>query len=99
MFKMIAINNVVTCDNNSCGLCIFEGGPGVHHSVGQLLDKLASQLNRSGLLETLYLVHRLDKETTGVMLLAKYVIFFCQMFSVFQLIECLLCPWDGCKVL
>jgi 23S rRNA-/tRNA-specific pseudouridylate synthase len=48
------------------------GGPGVHHSVGQLLDPLLRLINPN--LEKLYLVHRLDKETTGVMLLAKSVL-------------------------
>lgn len=48
-----------------------HGGPGVHHSVGKLRDLLASRIDRTGLLQRLYLVHRLDKETTGVMVLAK----------------------------
>jgi len=48
-----------------------HGGPGVHHSVGRLLEPLASRIDRSGQLRTLHLVHRLDKETTGVMVLAK----------------------------
>ena len=45
----------------------FAGGPGVHHSVGKLLPLLAEKAG----LDALHLVHRLDKETTGVMLLAK----------------------------
>jgi RluA family pseudouridine synthase len=48
-----------------------HGGPGVHNSVGQLLESLATRIDRSGHLRTLHLVHRLDKETTGVMILAK----------------------------
>ena len=54
------------------GFC--EGGPGIHHSVGKLLKPLVSKIDRTGQLEKLYLVHRLDKETTGVMVLAKYVL-------------------------
>ncbi len=46
-----------------------HGGPGVHHSIGKLLPKLAQKLN--GDLENLQLIHRLDKETTGVMVVAK----------------------------
>ena len=49
-------------------ICLI-GGPGVHHSVGKLLPKLAKLIDRD--LETLHMVHRLDKETTGVMMLAK----------------------------
>jgi 23S rRNA-/tRNA-specific pseudouridylate synthase len=48
-----------------------HGGPGVHHSVGKLLPSLAAKMDRSGRLDNLHLVHRLDKETTGVMILAK----------------------------
>jgi len=50
----------------------FLGGPGVHHSVGKLLQPLAARITQSGgRISDLYLVHRLDKETTGVMVLAK----------------------------
>jgi len=52
---------------------LCAGGPGVHHSVGKLLEPFAKKIDRTGLLQTLYLVHRLDKETTGVMVLAKSV--------------------------
>jgi len=45
------------------------GGPGVHHSVGQLLEPLAEKCHLKD--NKLYLIHRLDKETTGIMLLAK----------------------------
>ncbi|ESP00978.1 hypothetical protein LOTGIDRAFT_140139 [Lottia gigantea] len=49
-----------------------HGGPGVKFSVGGLLHQLAESLNdRDNSLQTLHLIHRLDKETTGVMLLAK----------------------------
>jgi len=54
------------------GLC--EGGPGIHHSVGQLLHQLTSKIDRTGRLQKLYPVHRLDKETTGIMVLAKCVL-------------------------
>lgn len=50
---------------------LTQGGPGIHHSVGGLLGSLAKRIARQNP-PTLYLVHRLDKETTGVMLLAKY---------------------------
>ena len=46
-----------------------HGGPGVHHSIGKLLPKLAKKINSN--LHNLYLVHRLDKETTGVMVVSK----------------------------
>ncbi|XP_022097438.1 RNA pseudouridylate synthase domain-containing protein 4-like isoform X2 [Acanthaster planci] len=50
-----------------------HGGPGVVHSVDSLLPLLAKKLRleKSNPHWKLYLVHRLDKETTGVMLLAK----------------------------
>ncbi|XP_067671777.1 pseudouridylate synthase RPUSD4, mitochondrial-like isoform X2 [Haliotis asinina] len=48
-----------------------HGGPGVHMSVGQLLPALAKLVDPTGQLDTLHLVHRLDRQTTGVMLLAK----------------------------
>ena len=54
-------------------LCIVSGGPGVHHSVGQLLPAMIQCMPASKRPKSLHLVHRLDKETTGVMLLAKYV--------------------------
>lgn len=56
---------------NGTGFCV--GGPGIHHSVGKLLKPLLARVDKTGQLETLYLVHRLDKETTGVMVLAKCV--------------------------
>ena len=47
------------------------GGPGVHHSLARHLPALARMLDRSAALDTLHLIHRLDKETTGVILLAR----------------------------
>ncbi|CAD5120491.1 DgyrCDS9057 [Dimorphilus gyrociliatus] len=44
-----------------------HGGPGIKRSVGQFLNRLCEVLN----CEKLYVGHRLDKETTGVMVLAK----------------------------
>jgi len=41
---------------------------------------MALKMDKSGHLKTLYLVHRLDKETTGVMVLAK-----CVYFTFFEL--------------
>lgn len=50
-----------------------HGGPGMKHSIDSLLPKLAWTLNNKGggNTEELHLIHRLDKETTGVMLLAR----------------------------
>ncbi|XP_038054810.1 mitochondrial RNA pseudouridine synthase Rpusd4-like isoform X2 [Patiria miniata] len=50
-----------------------HGGPGVVHSVDSLLPLLAKKLRlqKTSPNSRLYPVHRLDKETTGVMLLAK----------------------------
>ncbi|XP_041347380.1 uncharacterized protein LOC121367341 [Gigantopelta aegis] len=48
-----------------------HGGPGVRVSVGQLLPQLCDMLSGKENINMLHLVHRLDKETTGVMLLAK----------------------------
>ena len=58
-------SNVIAI-NKPYGLA-SHGGPNIHHSVGKLLPQLAKYFN----LEGLNLIHRLDKETTGVMLLAK----------------------------
>ncbi|ESN96051.1 hypothetical protein HELRODRAFT_107293 [Helobdella robusta] len=46
-----------------------HGGPGVDKSVSSLLDIMANR--REKFLKSYKLVHRLDKETTGVMVLAK----------------------------
>ena len=41
-------------------------------SVGQVLEPLSRRVDSGrGQLDNLHLVHRLDKETTGIMLLAK----------------------------
>ncbi|XP_052824848.1 uncharacterized protein LOC106873813 isoform X2 [Octopus bimaculoides] len=45
-----------------------HGGPGVHVSLADLLPELAAKIYHKG---TLHLIHRLDKETTGVLLLAR----------------------------
>ena len=44
-----------------------HGGPKIQNSVGKFLPDLAKMKN----VDDLFLVHRLDKETTGVMILAK----------------------------
>lgn len=46
-----------------------HGGPGVHHSMDRYTQPLAERLGHA--VDKLHLVHRLDKETTGVFLLAK----------------------------
>ncbi|KAH3854759.1 hypothetical protein DPMN_097308 [Dreissena polymorpha] len=43
-----------------------HGGPGIAHSVGDFVNDIIPN-------NTLYPVHRLDKETTGVMILAKSI--------------------------
>ena len=51
---------------------MYPGGPGVTHNIDSLLPILAKKLARKeNDNDTLYLVHRLDKETTGVMMLAR----------------------------
>ncbi|XP_064612439.1 uncharacterized protein LOC135476369 [Liolophura sinensis] len=50
---------------------LVQRGPGVASSVGQMTPLLAQLLDRTGKLEDLHLIHRLDKETTGVMILAR----------------------------
>ena len=46
----------------------FTGGPKIRISVAHACEGLAEELS----CENLHIIHRLDKETTGVMLLAKY---------------------------
>ncbi|XP_064620523.1 uncharacterized protein LOC135483497 [Lineus longissimus] len=46
-----------------------QGGEGVNHNIASLLPKFAKKIDAS--LETLHSVHRLDKDTTGVMVFAK----------------------------
>ncbi|XP_072163711.1 pseudouridylate synthase RPUSD4, mitochondrial-like [Diadema setosum] len=48
-----------------------HGGPGVRHSIDSLLPWLARKLDRAKSQPELHLIHRLDKETTGVILLAR----------------------------
>ena len=48
-----------------------HGGPGVHHSVGKLCGKLGQILDKKLEVGSLKLVHRLDKETTGMTQSAK----------------------------
>lgn len=55
--------------NKPYGLPV-HGGPSVHHNVARYLPKLAEVLNPAKK-QTLHLVHRIDKETTGVLLLAR----------------------------
>ncbi|KAL3857482.1 hypothetical protein ACJMK2_012150 [Sinanodonta woodiana] len=69
LYRSIIYNeNDIVAINKPYGLP-SHGGPGVQISVGQLLPSLAEKLDRK--LETLHLIHRLDKEATGVMLLAR----------------------------
>ncbi|GAV02436.1 hypothetical protein RvY_13003 [Ramazzottius varieornatus] len=56
--------------NKPYGLPV-HGGPSVHHHVARYLPKLAEILDPTKKLETLHMVHRIDKETTGVLLLAR----------------------------
>ena len=58
--KVIAINKPYGLSSH--------GGPKIHHSVGKLLDKFSQVLHVD---DGLHLIHRLDKDTSGVMLLAK----------------------------
>ncbi|XP_076452762.1 uncharacterized protein LOC143288297 [Babylonia areolata] len=62
-----------------------HGGPGVRVSVGQLLQPLAERLHRGRhSLDGLHLVHRLDKDTTGVMLLARTAEVAWQLVGMFR---------------
>lgn len=45
-----------------------HGGPGINVSIGKTLSELAKKIRHSG---EIHLIHRLDKETTGVIVLAK----------------------------
>ncbi|CAH1233749.1 RPUSD4 [Branchiostoma lanceolatum] len=58
-----------------------HGGPGMGISIADALPILQKSLKT----ERLYLVHRLDKETTGVMLLAKTDDMARQLHSLFRL--------------
>lgn len=59
-----------------------HGGPGVHHSIGKMLPKLAGRLDKK--LTDMYLVHRLDKETTGVMVVAKSEAYAWKLHEMFK---------------
>ncbi|KAL8564402.1 hypothetical protein ACOMHN_057424 [Nucella lapillus] len=62
-----------------------HGGPGVRVSVGQVLGALCGRVDRGrGQLDSLHLVHRLDKETTGIMLLAKNAEVAWQLLGMFR---------------
>jgi len=74
MLHITAIINAVGDTEWHLLAVLCEGGPGIHHSVGKLLNPLVSKIDRTGQLQKLYLVHRLDKETTGIMVLAKCVL-------------------------
>nr|XP_002739435.1 PREDICTED: RNA pseudouridylate synthase domain-containing protein 4-like [Saccoglossus kowalevskii] len=59
-----------------------HGGPTITNNVNDTLTILAKLIDKS--LPKLYLVHRLDKETTGVMLLAKSEIIAKQLNALFR---------------
>ncbi|XP_070571718.1 pseudouridylate synthase RPUSD4, mitochondrial-like isoform X2 [Ptychodera flava] len=59
-----------------------HGGPGIKNNVNDTLQLLAKLIDKN--LQKLHLVHRLDKETTGVMLLAKSEITARQLNSLFR---------------
>ncbi|KAK7088106.1 uncharacterized protein [Littorina saxatilis] len=62
-----------------------HGGPGVRVSVGQVLKPLSERFDSGQKqLNSLHLVHRLDKETTGVMLLAKNAEVAWQLLGMFR---------------
>lgn len=46
---------------------VFIGGEGVRLNIADLLPKLAERIH----CDKLHIVHRLDKETTGIMLFGK----------------------------
>ena len=46
----------------------FSGGPGINVDIAKVLGDLAKKIHHPG---DIHLIHRLDKETTGVLLLAK----------------------------
>lgn len=46
---------------------VFIGGEGVRLNIADLLPKLAERIH----CDKLHMVHRLDKETTGIMLFGK----------------------------
>lgn len=70
-------------------LCLFllSGGPGVTNNISALLPTLAHLLRstQTVAMETpsLHLIHRLDKETTGVMMLARSAVTARQLHQQF----------------
>ncbi|XP_055329531.1 ribosomal large subunit pseudouridine synthase D-like [Paramacrobiotus metropolitanus] len=61
--------NDIVAINKPYGLPV-HGGPSIHHNVARYLPELADALDPMGRTK-LHLVHRIDKETTGVLLLAR----------------------------
>ena len=49
-------------------------GPGVHHDVADYLPSIARRLSAGGEPSNMYLVHRLDRDVTGAMLIARFVV-------------------------
>lgn len=72
--SVIYDNGDVVVINKPYGLPV-HGGPGVKNNINELLPLLANLLKtqQTVAMETpsLHLIHRLDKETTGVMMLAR----------------------------
>ncbi|XP_036360060.1 uncharacterized protein LOC115213410 isoform X2 [Octopus sinensis] len=67
-----------------------HGGPGVHVSLADLLPELAAKIYHKG---TLHLIHRLDKETTGVLLLARTAEMAAVLHKMFREQEVLKTYW------
>lgn len=65
--RIIYNKNDLIVINKPYGLS-SHGGPGIHVNIANSLSELAKKIHHSG---EIHLVHRLDKETTGIMLLAK----------------------------
>lgn len=65
--KILYNKNDLIVINKPYGLS-SHGGPGINVSMGQAVSELAKKINHPG---EIHLVHRLDKETTGVIVLAK----------------------------
>lgn len=69
------------CTLRECGSVLFScltsglpnvlGGPGVGNNISDVLPILSKMIDGIRAESNLYLCHRLDKETTGVMLLAR----------------------------
>ncbi|NXX76144.1 RUSD4 synthase, partial [Urocolius indicus] len=63
-------NEEIVVINKPYGLPV-HGGPGIKNCIADVLPILAKMLEKSMKTEPLHLCHRLDKETTGVMVLAR----------------------------